>query len=453
MQVTKSILLERVFIGLFWVLGTTGFICDEIIPGLDSLRTYIMLACDATLVLLGLACLRHRADIIFIGSLVLISLTSSLVLNGLSMKFTVNGMRVFIGLMFCYPIFRYFMDEDSRREHFLKTLDKSLEIFLWLQVFCIGYQFILYGADDHGGGSLGNWNSGTISMMIYLISFYLMKKRVNPKHFVNSIIHNYKYVLLLTPTFFNETKISFLLMIIYFILLMPIDKRMFTRALFVGPIFAILFIVGYSTYQITYKGDLAGTAGNGNIFSEEYLIEYIFSDLEDAEDAANWSLNESESGMPDVPRLTKFLLLPMFEEDNPGHIPLGFGVGHFKGGTKMDHSELFDYYEWYMLGTIPYLIHIYIQIGVVGLLWYFAFLVSLFVRHPKGYSKRDMNLQLFLLLLIGMNFFYSDSMRDPIFCMILYGFAAAAWFPDEKKAEEVTEEDATALPQATVSTT
>ncbi|MBR4829473.1 MAG: hypothetical protein IKZ92_06705 [Muribaculaceae bacterium] len=437
MQLTKSILIERALIGVFWVLGSVGFICDEFVPGLESLRSYIMLACDAALVLLGLMCLKHRADIIFIVSLLLIALTSSLLLNHLPLAFTANGMRVFIGIMFCYPIFRYFMDEENRREHFIKTFDKHLEVFLWLQVPCIGYQFLLYGADDHGGGSLGNWNSGTVSMMIYLISFYLMRKRIDPKHFMGSIMNNFKYVLLLTPTFFNETKISFALLVIYFVLLLPIDKRLFTRALFITPILSILFLVGYTTYQITYKGDLAGTtAGSADIFSEEYLIEYIFSDIEDAEDAANWSLNESESGMPDVPRLTKFLLLPMFEEDNPGHIPLGFGVGHFKGGTKMSHSELFDYYEWYMLGTIPYLIHIYLQIGIVGLLWYFTYLVSLFVRRPKGCSKRDLNLQLFLLLLIGMNFFYSDSMRDPIFCIVLYGLAAFAWLPDASADEK-----------------
>ena len=83
MQVTKSILIERALMGVFWVLGTTGFICDELIPGLESLRTYIILGCDAAIVLLGLLCLRHRTDFIFISSLLLIALASSLVFNRL----------------------------------------------------------------------------------------------------------------------------------------------------------------------------------------------------------------------------------------------------------------------------------------------------------------------------------------------------------------------------------
>ncbi len=438
MQVTKSILIERLLMGVFWVLAIVGFICDEIVPGLESLRTYIILGCDGILALLGLACLRHRADIIFIATLTLLSFTSSVVLNGLSLPFTVNGMRVFIGAMFCYPIFRHFMDDPARREHFIKTFDKQLEIFLWLQVPCIAYQFIVYGAGDHGGGSLGNWYSGVISMLIYLISYYLLKKRINQKFFLSSIMNNFKYVLLLTPTFFNETKISFVLLVLYFILLMPIDKRMFSRTLIVMPFMAVLFIMGYSTYKLTYQGEVPKTNDGLDIFSEDYLVEYVFSDLENAEENVEWGLENNESGVADVPRLTKFLLLPMFEEENPGHIPLGFGVGHFKGGTKLDHSEFFDQYEWYLVGTTPYLIHIYLQLGVLGVLLFIVFLVSLFLRHPEGCPKRDLNLQLFLALLIGIIFFYIESLRDPLFCIVVYGLLAISWFPDNK-AQEATD--------------
>lgn len=442
MQITKSIFIQRALLGVFWVLGTVGFICDEVIPGLESLRSYINLGCDAILVLLGLMSLRHRADLLTIGSLLLIAITSSLVFNRLPLMFTVNGLRVFIGALFCYPIFRYFMDEPTRRARFIKSFDKNLEIFLWLQVPCIGFQFVVYGAGDHGGGSLGNWYSGAISMMIYLISFYLLKKRINPRHFMSSIFTNYKYVLLLTPTFLNETKISFVLLVLYFILLVPIDKRMLKRALFIVPVMSLLFGVGYMTYKMTYQGEVSNKSSatvspdDVDIFSEEYLTEYVFSDLENAEEGVEWSLDNNESGLADIGRVTKFLLLPMFEEDDPGHIPLGFGVGHFKGGTKMNHSEFFEHYEWYLMGTIPYFIHIYLQLGIVGVLWFIVFLVSLFVRHPDGCTKRDLNLQLFLAAFIGIILFYAESLREPIICILVYGLAACAWLPDEVKDPE-----------------
>ena len=138
------------------------------------------------------------------------------------------------------------------------------------------------------------------------------------------------------------------------------------------------------------------------------------------------------------------MLLPMFEEENPGHVPLGFGVGHFKGGTKLSHSEFYDQYEWYLLGTIPYLIHIYLQLGIVGVLWYFAFVISIFIRHPKGYSNRDWNLQLFIALLISINLFYIEAPRDPVFCIVLYGLMAIAWLPD-KTVEEKNEDQLESL--------
>jgi hypothetical protein len=80
-----------------------------------------------------------------------------------------------------------------------------------------------------------------------------------------------------------------------------------------------------------------------------------------------------------------------------------------------------------------------LQLGVAGILWYLAFIISIFVRHPKGYSKRDLNMQLFLVMLIGINFFYIESLRDPVFCIVLYGLAAGAWLPDEVASEEPSE--------------
>jgi len=58
------------------------------------------------------------------------------------------------------------------------------------------------------------------------------------------------------------------------------------------------------------------------------------------------------------------------------------------------------------------------------------------VRHPKGLSKRDQNMQLFLVILIGINFFYIESLRDPVFCIVLYGLVAGAWLPSEVAKEE-----------------
>jgi len=45
-------------------------------------------------------------------------------------------------------------------------------------------------------------------------------------------------------------------------------------------------------------------------------------------------------------------------------------------------------------------------------------------------------MQLFLVILIGINFFYIESLRDPVFCIVLYGLVAGAWLPSEVAKEE-----------------
>jgi len=212
MTVTRPILYEHILFAVFWILGTCGFIGDELFDVFTKQRSLILLACDALIVLLGLACLRHRADVITIVSLTVLAITASVPLNGIPWKLALNGTRVFVGAMFVYPIFRYFWDDPKRHDHFIRRLDKNLYLFLWLQVFCLSYQYFVYGAGDHGGGSLGNWYSGTISMLIYLISFYLLRKRVDSKHFWSSLWINKQYFFLLLPTFLNETKVSFVLL-------------------------------------------------------------------------------------------------------------------------------------------------------------------------------------------------------------------------------------------------
>ena len=454
MTVTRPILYEYALMGVFWVLGTIGFVCDEIISPLESLRPYVLLACDALLILLGLACMRHRTDVVLVVTLGVLIIVSSVPFNGLSWKHAFNGGRVFISAMFVYPIFRYFWDNAKRHDHFVKTLDKNLFLFLALQAFCVTYQFFLYGAGDHGGGSLGDLHSGTISMLIYLISFYLLKKNLDHKHFWYSLWENKMYIILLFPTFLNETKVSFVLLLLYFVLLLPIDRRFFIRTVVIAPILAMVFFVGYSVYRVTYQGEFAGTsADNVDIFSEEYLLEYMLMDIENAEEDATWNMENSATGLADLPRATKFLLLAQFEEDHPGHIPLGFGVGHFKGGTKLDHTDFFYEYEWYLVGTIPYLIHIYLQLGLVGVIWFFTFWILMFVRKPDLYQERDWNLHLFIALLIALNLVYIEAMRNPVFCIPLYGLIVAGWHGGCKKKDEDEEIDDETINETTLSTT
>jgi len=434
----RSVTYQKIFFSLFWFYATVSFIIGDIFVFLEPLRTYLMFAADCVLALLGICCLRHKIDYIIVGVFTILALVVSLVLNKLSIAFTVNGFRDFFGILFCYPICRYFWDARERHDRFIAQLDKELFRFLVLQSFCIVYQFFAYGTGDLVGGSLGAWRSGEISLLIYLISFYLLSKRIDRHNIIDSVYHNWIYLVLLFPTFLNETKISFVMLALYFILLMPIDRKMFVRLLAATPIFAFLAVIGFMTYRMT-----ADKVNQGkNIFSREYLVEYMIMDIDEAEGDAKWNM-ENNSDV-DIPRITKFLLLQQIDSREPGHILTGFGVGHFKGGTNFAVSEFYNEFDWYLLGTIPYLIHIYLQLGIAGVVWLLCFLPLVFIRKPKLYRVRDLNLQLYIIITIFMVFFYIDVLRQPMFCMIVFALALACWREgsDEEAGEETADVDA-----------
>lgn len=416
-------------------MGVFPFISDEFFTGLEGLRTPLFLLCDAALVVVGLLTLREKFDIFFIGAFTLWAFVATVAINGNSLVFFGNGMRDFVGILFCVPTLRYLFADRERHDRFIASFDRQLFWFLALQAFCVTWQFIKYGAGDRGGGSLGNWASGTISTEIFLISFYLMRKRIDPNHFMKSLQENFILIILLFPTMLNETKISFVYLILYFILLIPIDRKTLVRMFVLAPVLALLLSVTYFVYDATVN------EVNGGILSEEYWVEYLlFDDVENAEGDAEWNMNRG-NGLADVPRITKFMYLPIMNLQEPGHVLAGFGVGQFKGNSLGTTSQFAYDYDWYLIGTIPYFIHVYLQVGVIGVAFVLFFMVSLFLRKPKLYPLRSVNIQIFCLAIFIIMLGYTDMFRNWHFCIIFFTAFMSSWLPKDEG------EPAAALPE------
>ena len=98
---------------------------------------------------------------------------------------------------------------------------------------------------------MGGWFSGILSFSIYYASFYLLNKRIDRNNIMRSLYKNWTLIFLLFPTFLNETKISFALIIAYFILLLPIDRKYIIRITFLSPLIIILVGVGSFFYSST----------------------------------------------------------------------------------------------------------------------------------------------------------------------------------------------------------
>lgn len=419
MQISRYKLYLYVFMPTFWLACCWGFVADELIPPLHKLDTVKFLIVDFTLAILGLLCLKNKFDIAVFVSFLILSVFSSFVFNHVGLVIYFNGFRDFIGLTLAVPVLRYFFTSEHAAD-FKRLFDKTLYVWLWLQAVCITWQFIRYGAGDMGGGTLGEGGSGMTSMMIYVVSFYLIAPHWDSSHYWESLKKNKVYIFLLYPTFLNETKISFILFFAYFLLLMKFDKTLLIRMVYIVPLGFIMLIGIFAAYlsatdQEAEKYFLSDTYADylyGLDLDELIDIAYKVQDgYYDMEKATEWGL--------DIPRFAKIaLVIPILASDNQG-ILFGEGIGQFKGWTTGRMTPFAKEYKWLLNGSRPMLFVIFLQLGVMGIAWIFWFLVKICIG---GYSSYKLGKQIkcliaicFLLIMV-----YNDSLRENCVCVIFF---------------------------------
>lgn len=447
MQIEKSLFYQRILFIAFWIRAVWAFFAEEVAPFAASLQPLVYLAFDAVIVALGLVMMSRKRDKIYAVVFIAIGLVITCLLNELSLFFYINGLRDFISLLFIIPIMDYFLREPERRERFVADFDRQLFWFLVLQVPCVLYQFFVYGAGDHGGGSLGNGSSGIISTLIFVISFYLIKKRMDPERYVASLWENKIYILLLIPTQLNETKISFFFIIMYFLLLLPLNKKLFIRLLFAIPFMILVTWIAIMGYMAI----LSDNPEAANMFDLDYMSEtYLLDDGDMVDTAEALYLADSEyfEGA-DIPRFTKIIYLATFNDQYPGHMWTGMGIGHFKGGTMVKTSKFYKDNEWMLGGTIIYVVFLIVQLGLIGVVLALWFFWNLFSAPEKG-LKRDYNMQIFMILMFVLLIVYNESLRYE-FMMIPMVYAIwQSWY--EGADAEVTDENTDEVEPKPVST-
>ena len=286
MKFEVRFILQRLFFIGFWLATCTGFVSDLIWGNTSTspLTTLSQLTVDVILLFLAVCTMRKTIDIIFVSSFLVIAAISGFIVNHESLVMWLNGLRSFFPILFLPPILRYFWATDYRHDLFVKSLDKQLYIFLWLQVPTVLFQFFKYGAGDFVGGTMGGWYSGILSFTIYYSSFYLLNKRIDRNNILQSLYKNWTLIFLLFPTFLNETKISFALIVVYFILLLPIDRKYIIRMTFLAPVIILLIGIGSFFYSSTVD------ESQGKLkLDPEFFEEYFDADIEDIESAIEYA--------------------------------------------------------------------------------------------------------------------------------------------------------------------
>ena len=432
MKFEVRFLLQRLFFIGFWLATCTGFVSDLFWgPNtVSSLTTISQLIVDVLMLFLAICTVRKPVDIILIVSLITIAAISGFIVNNDSIVVWLNGLRYFFPVMFLPPILRYFWETEYRHDLFVKSLDKQLYIFLWLQVPTVLFQFFKYGAGDMVGGTMGGWFSGILSFSIYYVSFYLLNKRIDRNNILQSLYKNWTLIFLLFPTFLNETKISFGLIIAYFILIMPIDRKYIIRMTFLAPVVIILVAVGSFFYSSTVN------ESQGKLkLDVEFFEEYLDADVETIEKAAEYADKNYEESF-DIPRIAKLAIMTMVFSENPGHNLMGFGISLYKHGKIVDAADFYNEYDWLMKGTSPQIMSTALQLGIVGAIWYIVFFLCLFVIKPSLYPARNYNMQAYFILAFLILLLYADFWSYPNFCFIMFPFFFLSWRKGKDKQQQ-----------------
>lgn len=438
-MVEKYKLFSNTLFTLFWVLTCYGFVV-QFLPIPESLITVLLIICDFVLAVMGVATLRKRADVIIILSFVAISFTSTVIVNRLGLVTYFNGIRDFFGLLFVIPVLRWFFN-SKYKERFIASVDKQLKFWLYLQAVCATIQFIVFDTFDDVGGSMGDGASGFLSMFLYLVSFYFVRKNWDVDHYFRNLKANLRYVILLYPSFLNETKASFVYVLLYFVLLMKYDKNMLLRMVYIVPLSIAALVLLFNIYCSVTNQDPA------EVFSVEFLEQYMVAGdvdldftIEMAQKLQDGDFDdslESEWWTVDVPRYAKFAIVMPIMSSYPGGYMFGLGVGHFKGSRLLGTTDFAKEYKWAIQSSRVWSFTVFMQLGILGLLWFIAYIIYIF--RGKLYGPLAKRMQLFMIACVVVIFFYNEMFRLPNLCMMFFYVLCVIHTPVEKGSKKVPE--------------
>ncbi len=419
--IDKDSTIANLLITALWLVGAVPFFGQELAFSVyEKISSIPLLIADIIIISLGIITLKHKTDKILLGLFIVISFISTCVLNDGPLLQFINGIRLYFGFLFLIPIFRYFIENDRKRDLFISKMDKTLYIFLWLQLPCSIIQCALYGAFDQVGGSLGWMLSGEMSTLVYLISLYFMRKKWdNSLGYLANIRNNWTLILLLLPSFLNETKVSFIYLLLYFFFVLPMDKKLLLRVMVLTPCITIVLLTMGVFYSMM-------TGGKSGVFSEEYLETYLYGDA-DGRDFVEFIIENGsdviEEDQGDLARFIKFTAVPLVMEEK-SHAPLwGFGIGQFKGGSVLEKTELAKEYEWLLQGTVMTFYMLALELGILGLAWFIVFWIMQI--RSKDKANRDTPIMIYLMILVAIIGLYNASFNNQAFSIIfMYIFCA-----------------------------
>lgn len=412
-MISKRRLVSNILLIVFWVMGTYAFVIDETLGGSPGAELAVRLAAQAVLIILGTLLLRSRIDIAILGTFCAITFYSTCLVHHYPLFTWVDGLRMYVPFLFILPILRYILTLEKSRRYFVALFDRSLLIFLWLQFPCIILQTLLYSNPDMRGGSLGWMCSGEVTTLIYVISFYLMLRHWDySRSYFSNVGQHWIYLFLWLPSLMNETKISFVFIALYLLLLIPMDRQYAKRLIYILPILAAFMGLAY----VVYSSSISSSSLNKEGSLAFYMIgdEFFLDKIEKAEERGLLDIDDD-----DMPRGLKLIATPALMDRNEHTWPWGFGLGQVKSGDAADKTLLGRYYNWLIKGTKMQLHMFWLEAGLVGVAWYILYWLAVFrsFRHLHP-GQRNRQLTWMLALTVALVSFYNSLLFNIPFAIV-----------------------------------
>lgn len=409
----RKILTYYFFLILF-ILAFYNFFLEQVFTELLPYGSYISFFCDISIILLGLISLMHGGTkyvkdvkIIFLIFLFISTITFIINVSDVNLIQHLNGLREYL-VVFCSFFFFNYMLQSKNASKFNSKFIRFLIFLLIIQVPITIIQFLEFGAGDKVGGSFGlSGGSGILSTLIYLGCFLILThfSIISKKDHFNSKI-NFFFLLLFIPSFLNETKVSFLLIPLFFLCQLRISGK---QAITSISIVIILLFTLYAFNEIYSLTTGIGENPLAEIFNREFLRRYL-------------GYESLYAG--DIARITKIEYAISTLSKNPESLLFGLGLGLFRGGSILEQSSVTMEYFWLLSGTRPYIFTLLLQIGVIGsilvLYVFFNYLIKT-IRYKK-YLDQPFPLKrlfLFLTLVLIILLVYNDSLRGSFFSIIV----------------------------------
>lgn len=378
---------------LLYTAAFSGFMAELL--GIEkSIGTLLLLLLDVGLLYLGIGAIaKNKLNlVVFIAILLLSSLCYAA--HDYALVTHINGLREILNMVLVFSFFESL--EDNWKAAYYARFRKFTGIFLISQIPVTLYQFAIYGAGDHVGGSLGGGNSGVLTLVIILMVYWRIRERlplIGGKAYFNALY--------LAPLVLNETKISFLLIPVLFFCLI---KKWTFKHLIINALGGILFFFllnSLYTDQGQSKEDPFA-----EMFDAEFLDYYLLG-------------SNSDTEYDDIPRVLKIVLAVDLLQQHGEDAMFGMSYGVFKGGSMVEKDAFANEYNWLLSGSRPTIFYLLISGGFSLLVLVITYFLTKIYGDGRGVADTGMMLLLTVLLCIMM--VYNDAIRGQFFLMI-YAF-------------------------------